>query len=64
VAANGLELPLEAFAGFLVVGTAQQSVDESRDHVRTQREPGRTVTVALALTSGVLQESRVGEDIR
>jgi hypothetical protein len=64
VPVDGLELPAEAFMGFLVVRPVQQAVDESGDHVRTQRKPRRAITVALALASGILQESRVGEDIR
>jgi hypothetical protein len=64
VTANSLELPAETFAGFLVVGPAQQSVDESGDYVCAERQSRRAIAVALTLASGVLQESRVREDIR
>jgi hypothetical protein len=64
VTPNGLELPAEAFAGFLVVRTVQQPIDEAGDHVRAQRQSRRAIAVTLTLPSGVLQESRVGEDIR
>jgi hypothetical protein len=64
VTAHSLELPAEAFAGFLVVRSVQQSIDESGDYVRAECQSRRAIAVALTLTSGVLQESRVGEDIR
>jgi hypothetical protein len=42
----------------------EQAVHQPSHDVGAQGKPSRTIAVALALTPGVLQECRVGEDIR